>query len=92
MPANPDSDVGTSCYVDSCTGTHASDPFFSRHTTRNVSHNWDFGLDSISTWVSQTSEVRHDNGWARYVTSHSDWGEGHELIYGYVLIGYASCG
>ena len=90
--ANPDSDAGTSWFVDSCKGTHSSDAFHSRHTTWNRSYNYDFGFDNLSTWVLQKSEVRHDNGWARYVTSHKDWGEGSELIYGYVLIAYASCG
>lgn len=90
--ANPDSDAGTSWFVDSCTGTDASDSFHSRYTTVNDSYNYDFGFDNVATWVSQKSEVRHDHGWARYVTSHKDWGEGHELIYGYVLIAYASCG
>ena len=89
--ANPNTPIGTSWFVDSCRGSSFVNSYRSRYTTWNRSYNYDFGDDDVATWVLQKAEVRHDNGWARWSTSHRDWGEFSWLIYGYELIGYANC-
>ena len=79
-------------FVDTCTGELSSSSYSSRSRTENLSYNDDFGDDDERTWVLQKALVYHNSGVAGWQTLHTDWGELSGLIFGWNLIGYATCG
>ena len=79
-------------FVDTCRGELSSSSYSSRSRTQNLSYNDDFGDDDERTWVRQKASVYHNSGVAGWQTLHVDWGEFSGLIFGWNLIGYATCG
>lgn len=78
-------------FVDTCKGDLHATPYVSRSRTYNKSYNDDFLDPDERTWVLQKTSVYHNFGNASWTAVHTDWGEGSILIFGWLLIGYASC-
>jgi hypothetical protein len=85
--ANP-SPLDTHWYVRYCS---ANWPYYNWNYTTVTSIasggyiNWDFGINSLATYVDQWSRIEAlNNGYYRYSWRHSDSGEFSTLIYGRV--------
>ncbi len=89
---NPPSPIDPTHWTnDACTLTITANFFDATTYTQNSSHNYDFGNDNLRTSVYDTAAVWHQNEFAQYLTTHSDWGEFHEFIFGWAGWNSAYC-
>ena len=89
--ANPETYVGTHWYQDACSGQLSSNVTYALAHTENLSHNSDFGDPDYQTWVDDQADVYQTSGSPGFALFSDDWGEGDFLIFGYALLGWATC-
>ncbi len=88
--ANPNTGVST-WHVGACRGELSTSLSHALADTDNYSFNWDFGDPDLITNVVDSAEVFHAGGFPDWATFHDDWGEFHEIIFGWTLFGYSRC-